>query len=111
MGNGLSSNGELAGMVLTGLAEALRADRDFLVGAEDEVDVDEVVGSEDEEASEIFAETEKHLGRGNNELACAEVDAGAEVSDRLRSRPVTLLRQLVEAAISIDRVIAVTMMW
>lgn len=97
MGSGLSSNGEEAGMVLTGPEDEL----DEEDGADEDEDEDVCTGcfaeDEDEAESEDAVDEEKHLGR--NEDVLADVDAVLELSERLRRRPAMLLRQEADADI------------
>lgn len=64
---------------------------------EDEARCTALGEEEDAAALELVEEAEKHLDCINNEeLVCADVDAGAEdVSERLRRRPATLLDEAI----------------
>lgn len=102
MGMGLSSIGEEAGIVLTGFLE----EEDALEGAEDEgVGLGTAwLDDEAEEESDLVAVEEKHLARIDDEAAagCADVDADVDVSERFRKRPATVLRQVLDDAMSND---------
>ena len=96
MGMGLSSSGDEAGRVLCSLLEEDEAVDDADV-EEDEARCTALGEEEDAAALELVELAEKHLDCFNNdELVCADVDAGVEdASERLRRRPATLLDEAI----------------
>lgn len=101
MGMGLSRKGDDAGMVLTDFE---KEDEDLDADDGDDEDEEEEdfwtdLQLDEAESEEMVAEAEKHLERIKEELDWADVDdAGVEVSERLRKRPATLLRQELDEA-------------